>query len=262
MNQASTSHYSFGDNDLAAARLERLAATYAVSSAAFMREALPPVVERAVDLGSGLGLTTKLLSELSRAHSVIGYERSTKYIQLAKSRHPTLAFREVDVMAPPYPDRELDAIYSRFLLTHLHAPETVMNACAEHLRPGGRLLLEETSDLASTIPTLKQYYCMVGEMQAHHGQELYIGLRLAAIASSLAGCRVTALQTPITLSANRMAELHAMNIATWKHDPHMLEAHGLAALEQLEAALNSIAQSNEPQPPVTCVMAQVVVERV
>lgn len=262
MNQPSTSHYTFGDNDLAAARLERLAAAYAASSSAFMREALPQAVERAVDIGSGLGLTTKLLSELSSAPSVIGYERSTQYIQLAKSRHPTLAFRQVDVMAPPYPDRDLDVIYSRFLLTHLHAPATAMIACVEHLRPGGRLLLEETSDLASTIPTLKQYYSMVGEMQAYHGQELYIGLRLAAIAHSLAGIRVTAKQTPITLQASRMAELHAMNIATWKHEPHMLEVHGLDALEQLEAALNSLAQSNETQPPVTCVMAQIVVERV
>jgi SAM-dependent methyltransferase len=273
MNPSSTSHYSFGDNDLAALRLERLAAAYGPSSAAFMREALSSDGGRsnacadanamacAIDLGSGLGFTTKLLGEVSGARLVVGYERSAKYLAQASSRHPTLAFREVDVLAPPYPDREIDAIYSRFLLTHLHRPEAVIATCLDHLRPGGRLLLEETSDLASPLPTLQKYYAMVGEMQAHYGQELYIGLRLADIARASGSGRVIAKQTSVILSAATMAELHAMNIATWKRDPYMLATHGLDALERLEAALNGVAQNDSPQPPVTSVMAQVVVER-
>lgn len=272
MNLASTSHYTFGDNDLAALRLARLAAAYGPSSAVFLREALAcanptstidaPLVNRVVDLGCGLGFTTELLGQISRAQFVIGYERSTKYLEQARSRLPKLTFREVDVLAPQYPDSEVDFIYSRFLLTHLHHPERVIATCLEHLRPGGHVLLEETSDLASPLPTLQQYYAMVGEMQAHYGQELYIGLRLAEIAGHSPNGRVTAKQTPILLPAATMANLHAMNIATWKHDPHMLATHGLDTLDRLEHALQQLAQGSDALPPVTCLMAQVAVQRV
>jgi trans-aconitate 2-methyltransferase len=261
MTQPPSSHYTFGDNDLAAARLERLAGAYAGSSAAFLRVALPARVERAIDLGCGIGQSTKLLHDLTQGSLVVGYERSAKYLQYARRCHPTLRFREIDVLLPSYPDRDVDVIYSRFLLTHLHTPRAAMATCLEHLRPGGRLLLEETSNLTSPIPILQTYYAMVGEMQAHYGQELYIGLRLQALADTLPCARVSIVQTPIQIPTNVMARLHAMNIGTWKRDPHMLQTHGLAALERLQSALDDLACSNRTDSAVTSLMAQVVVER-
>jgi trans-aconitate 2-methyltransferase len=261
MTHPTTSHYTFGDNDLAAARLERLALAYAPSSTAFLRCAIPRGADHVVDLGAGLGITTQLLSELTQARHVVGYERSSKYVQLAKARFPLLDFREVDVLLPPYPDRDVDAFYSRFLLTHLHEPERVIEACLAHLRPGGRLLLEETCDLSSPIAALGRYYAAVAEMQAHYGQELYIGQRLSALVAAFPDARVTATRTSIPMPASTMATLHAMNIATWKRDPFMLETHGIAALEELESALTAIAQSNQPKPDGCSVMAQVLVEK-
>ena len=58
-----------------------------------------------------------------------------------------------------------------------------------------------------------------------------------------------------------MARLHAMNIATWKADPLMLETHGLPALEDLEAKLKVIAARSD-FPEGQCVMAQVCIERI
>ncbi len=57
-----------------------------------------------------------------------------------------------------------------------------------------------------------------------------------------------------------MARLHSMNLATWKTDPFMLEAHGLRILDDLEAELKSIAASSG-LPEGRCVMAQVCIER-
>ena len=42
-----------------------------------------------------------------------------------------------------------------------------------------------------------------------------------------------------------IAALHAMNLATWKSDPFMLETHGLSALEDLDAELNAIAATTD-----------------
>jgi hypothetical protein len=57
-----------------------------------------------------------------------------------------------------------------------------------------------------------------------------------------------------------MARLHAMNLATWKTDPFMLETHGLRALEDLEGELQAIAAASH-FPEGRCVMAQVCMER-
>lgn len=255
------SHYTFGDNELARSRLEHLAQAYEASSAEFLRTGMPSRVARAVDLGSGLGLTTALLAQVSRASFVAGYERSANYLSYARAQYPQLTFREVDVLCPPYPDSELDVIYARFLLTHLDEPQKVMKSCVEHLRPGGRLLVEEVKELSSTIPVLQKYYGLVAEMQAHYGQELTVGARLSEMAEGLPCCRVTVKEVRPDLATATMVRLHAMNIGTWKNDPFMRSRHGVAGLEQLEAELEELLRAGDSQPSVVCVMAQAIVER-
>jgi SAM-dependent methyltransferase len=261
MQDSKSSHYSFGDGDLAAARLERLARAYAPSSATFLRATLPKDVQLGVDLGCGPGYTTELLAELSRAATVIGYERSPAYLGLARSRLPHLTFNEVDVLQPPYPNQDVDVFYSRFLLTHLHAPRVVLDACVQQLRPRGRLLLEETAQLSSPLAPLKHYYSLVAELQQQYGQELTIGQRLETLVHELPEAHATYNLTRIELAASTMAQLHAMNISTWKNDAYMQASHGRAALDDLEASLREIAAGAAPHSNVVCEMAQIVIER-
>jgi hypothetical protein len=72
---------------------------------------------------------------------------------------------------------------------------------------------------------------------------------------------VIAQDVELRIPAPTMARLHAMNIATWKKDPFMREAHGEATLNSLEAALHAIASGPDTAAPVRSVMAQVVIER-
>src|SRR5437868_3818765 len=116
-NDASKSHYSFGDNRLAALRLEYLAAAFAPSSRCFLQDTKPQRVHLALDLGSGIGATTALVREVTNASKVVGYERSENFLAIARRQYPELAFRDVDVLSAAYPDREADLIYCRFLLT-------------------------------------------------------------------------------------------------------------------------------------------------
>ena len=259
-NDNSRSHYSFGDNRLAALRLEYLAAAFAPSSRRFLQNAKPGRVELALDLGSGIGATTALVREVSDAPQVTGYERSPNFLAIARHRHPELMFRNMDVLSPVYPDREADLIYCRFLLTHIHRAADVLNTGVQHLRSGGRLLLEETAALFSPVPALSRYYDLVEQLQAHHGQETLIGKRLEALARGVAGGRATSVLLEIPMPAAVMARLHAMNLGTWKADPFMLETHGLGALEDLERELKAIAARSD-FPAGRCVMAQVYIER-
>jgi hypothetical protein len=92
-------------------------------------------------------------------------------------------------------------------------------------------------------------------------QETFIGKRLEALAAGVAGVRATSVLQEIPVAAAVMARLHAMNLATWKADPFMLETHGLRALEDLEGELTAIAASSD-FPEGRCVMAQVCIERI
>src|SRR5690348_12084238 len=260
-NQTARSHYSFGDNRLAARRLEHLAAAFAPSSRRFLEGAMPGRVELALDLGSGIGATTALVRDVTKAPCVVGYERSGKFRAVARRRYPDLTFRDIDVLSAAYPDREADLIYGRFLLTHIHRPADVLTTSVQHLRAGGRLLLEETAALSSPVPALSRYYDLVQQLQAHHGQETLIGKKLGTLASSVEGTLATSVLQEIPVEAAAMARLHALNLATWKTDPFMLETHGLSALEDLEAELKAIA-SRSDFPEGRCVMAQVCIRNV
>jgi ubiquinone/menaquinone biosynthesis C-methylase UbiE len=257
----SKSHYSFGDNRLAALRLEYLAVAFAPSSRRFLQSTKPAQVELTLDLGSGIGATTALVRDVTNARRAAGYDRSENFLAIARRHYPELTFREVDVLSPAYPDREADLIYCRFLLTHIHRPADVLTTSVRHLRSGGRLLLEETAGLFSPIPTLSRYYDLVEQLQAHHGQETLIGKRLTALAAEVTGARATSVLQDIPVAAAVMARLHAMNLATWKADPFMLETHGPHALEDLEDELKAIAERSD-FPEGRCVMAQVCIERI
>src|SRR5262249_62346922 len=175
MEQSSTdtskSHYSFGDSQLAALRLEYLAAGFDPSSRRFLQGTKPGLVELALDLGSGIGATTALVRNVTNATCVAGYERSRNFLAIARRRYPELSFRDIEVLAPEYPDRDADLIYCRFLLSHIHRPADVLTTSVQHLRPGGRLLIEETAALFSPVAALSRYYDLVEQLQAHHGQE-------------------------------------------------------------------------------------------
>ena len=261
LDDTSKSHYSFGDNRLAALRLEYLAAAFAPSSRRFLQGTKPGRVKLALDLGSASGATKALVRDVTNAPRVVGYERSGNFLAIARRQYPELAFRDIDVLSPAYPDREADLIYCRFLLTHIHRPADVLTTSVQHLRSGGRLLLEETAALFSPVPALSRYYDLVEQLQAHHGQETLIGNRLGALAAGVAGTRTTSLLQEIPMAAAVMARLHAMNLATWKSDPFMLETHGLRALEDLEGELKAIAARSD-FPEGRCVMAQVCIERI
>src|SRR5512140_3794077 len=139
-------HYTFGDGEVAARRLQALAETYAGSSAALLRR-LGAVEGGAVDVGCGPGHTTELVAEVLRPGWTVGLDRSARLLAAARARLPALRFVEHDVTVAPFPTPPAAAIYSRFLLTHLPDPAAAVRTWAGALAAGGRLVLEETASL-------------------------------------------------------------------------------------------------------------------
>ncbi len=257
--------YTFGESDRAAERLARLAELFQPSLVAFVtRAGFGPRGRNApqltLDLGSGPGHTTSALAELLGAE-VVGIERSAHFVELARARGaPRTRFEAHDVTEIPFPVGPADLAYCRYLLTHLSNPAEVVRGWAHALRPGARLLLQETAEMSSVDAVLGRYYELVGEMQAHYGQKLHIGRELERLAMHDAYRLVDFRVTELCLPAARMAELHRMNLETWRNDPFARSKFDVSELDRLALGLAEIA-SGQREASVALALGELIVER-
>lgn len=254
-------HYTFGDNERAERRLALLAQVYEAPSRRLLERFSSPDVDVALDLGSGPGHTTRLVHEVSRARRTIGLDASERYLSAARAAAPPgVEFQREDVTAPTAAVAPGSLVFSRFLLTHVSDPVAALRAFRRLLRPGGRLLLQETAALESSHPALARYYELVGELQAHYGQELYIGQRLPSLAAN-APYRVVHASIPrLEQPASVMAELHLYNLRTWRSDAFAQRTFDPAEIDALETRLAGIVDGSEQAEPVTIGLGELVLE--
>jgi ubiquinone/menaquinone biosynthesis C-methylase UbiE len=257
-----TSHYTFGDGDRAAARLTLLADVYAPTTRALLTRVpgvWPVRADRALDLGCGPGHSTELLHEAIGARETWGLDASERLLARARARlGPPLSFAAHDVERSPFPVTDVDVAYARHLLAHMADPARVLVACATAMRPGGILVLEETAALESADPVFAQYYAHVRALQAHYGQDTFVGARLGAIAETTPWTVIEFECRRAPLDARSMATLHAMNVRTWRNDPYASTAFDADRLTSMTEALDAVSEGRRAAPPVSCTLGQVI----
>ena len=258
-------HYTFGDGTTAADRLALLAAVFEPSSARLLRLLGYLQPRHAVDLGCGPGWSTRLVNAVLAPRRTLGLERSPEHVARARAAAlalpvPGVEFRVHEVTCVPFPGDPPDLLYSRFLLTHLREPEQVIAAWGDAAAPRATLVIEETADVASDHPAFARYYQLVDELQAAYGQRMRIG---ADLAGPFGGGWTVELNllTPLSPPAPQMARLHALNIATWREDPHARSAFDAGELERLAARLIAIAEGEEAAPNVRMRMRQLILAK-
>lgn len=238
--------YTFGDSDIAARRLDRLAEVYAPSSAELLRRWAPPRPELAVDIGCGPGHTTRLLRDVCGAAVTVGVDSSPRYIERARSHDGAVVrYLQADVSCG-LPDTAAGAqlLYCRFLLTHLSDPPAALESWRHRAGPDAVLIVEELEWLRSEHPALRRYYDLVESVQDAHGQEMCIG---ASVADTVAAAGwvvrhtgTARLAPPVT----SMAQLHALNLTTLRNDP-ALASVSQGELDHLARSLDAIAVGRE-----------------
>jgi len=253
--------YTFGDSPVAAARLALLAEVFEDGTRDLIARWAPARVDRAVDLGCGLGHTTRLLHRVSGAATTIGVERSAEYLELARRDPvPGVSFVGHDVTADPIPVPPADLVLARFLLTHLGDPAGAVRLWAGMLAPGGRLLLQETARLVSREPALGRYYELVGQLQHEHGQALDVGAGLTGLAAgsglTVVHSGLRSLRPPVA----SMAALHVLNLRTWRHDPVARGLFDPDELDGLDDALSEIAAGRAGSAPIEQDLGELVVQ--
>ena len=96
--------YLFEDTELAAQRLERLAALYAPYSREFIQSKTATAPALALDLGCGPGCTTRMLAEATGGARVVGLDKSAPFVEQAQRGAPEgLAFLTHDLTQTPFP---------------------------------------------------------------------------------------------------------------------------------------------------------------
>jgi trans-aconitate 2-methyltransferase len=254
--------YTFGDSDLAAHRLRLLAAIYEPSSAGLLRLCAGLAARRAVDLGCGPGWSTRLVHAVIGPAITVGVDASAEHIARAEEVVPPgIEFRVHDVRRLCLPDAPPDFLYCRFLLTHLREPEQALAAWAAAAADEATLVIEETETIESDHPAFARYYTLVSELQHHYGQRLRIGAALATPPAGSGWRSELSTVRRLSLPARQMAQLHHLNLLTWRDDPHARDAFDRDELERLAGTLAGIARGDELAPCVRSAMRQVVLTK-
>ncbi len=257
--------YTFGDHEEASRRLRLLAEIYQPETRGLLEVALDSGKllrpRLAVDLGCGPGWTTHLLHEVLQPQRTVGLDASERYVAEARAHFPELQFLRHDILHTPFPVEAPELFFCRFLLTHLPSPHAALQAWAEVAAPQAILLIHETEGLASAHPALHRYYELVGAMQQHYGQTLHVGAILdasfAGTAWRIKQSRSLVLEKP----ARAMAQLHLPNLRTWGRNEFAAQAFDRRELDELEAALDSIASGISEAGLVRNTVRQIVAER-
>lgn len=238
--------YAFGDSDPAALRLERLADVFEPSTRSLLGRAADRLpggrARRAVDLGCAHGRTTRLVADCLGCDLVTGIDESERFLERAERRADArLAFRRADVTRAPLPGAPAEALFCRFLLSHLPDPIAALDTWAGALAPGGLLLVEEVEWIRPGLGAFARYLEIVEDMLAARGHTLDIGPALAA-ASPAGLTLVDSRVHELTVDVRDAATLFSLNMQAWKHG-----ADGRRRDETLARELTELA-SHPPDP--------------
>jgi len=166
----------------AAEEQERLKALNALTNPAFIEFLEIPAGGRVLEVGSGLGLLARDVAVTSRPSLVVGVELLSEQLERAPRQTAGLGFVQADAHRLPFKSGTFDLVYTRYLLEHVHAPETVLGEVYRLLVPGGGVYLQENNILINAFdpacPAFDLVWRKFAELQRRLGGDAEIGRRL------------------------------------------------------------------------------------
>lgn len=249
--------YTFGDDERAARRLAQVARVFEPPSSAFLAEhgSADPRDGVALDLGCGPGYTTEMVARVVACARCIGMDSSEAYVASARRRAPDCEFVHHDVLDTPWPTPTPDLVYARFLVSHLTDAGAALETFRSQLAPGGRVLLDEVEHIESDAEPFRRYLALVEAVLDSQGQCLYVGSRLAELAS--ASARVNVVRTH-AVDPRDAAVMFALNWETLRE--HEAIARRTTPAERAALAEELSALRVGDGPSITWTLRQVVLE--
>jgi SAM-dependent methyltransferase len=252
--------YSFGDSDRAARRLALVARVFAPASHDFLAAAGRRGGPLALDLGCGPGYTTEMLARTLEPDRCVGFDASPAYVESARRRVPDRCeFACHDVLAAPYPTGRADAIYARFLVSHLADPEAAIGVFASQLAPRGRLLLDEVEWIESAAGPFRRYLALVEAVLASQDQCLFVGPRIAAIAARDPRARASRVRE-LAVDPRDAAGMFWLNWETLREHAAVAARTTASERDSLAEALAALRDGEAEAAPITWGLRQVAFE--
>ena len=100
--------------------------------------------DRALDVACGTGdLALELAGRVGPAGSVVGVDFSSRMLELARRKAPSIRFEECNALAMPFADGEFDAATVGFGARNFSSLERGLMEMVRVVRPGGRVVVLE-----------------------------------------------------------------------------------------------------------------------
>ena len=164
-------NYILGVGESGRKRLETVDLLYGIQTKNFLQYNINKKGIRVLDLGCGLGHTSRALSKVIGAEGeVIAIDNSLEQLEIAKNsskEFQNIKYLCVDVSKDNLDELGLfDIIYGRLILTHILNPLEVIKKISKLLPSDGLILLEE--------PVTSESFCLPQNIWFDSHLELYI----------------------------------------------------------------------------------------
>lgn len=236
-------------------RLAVLSRILGPSTAAFLGRIGTRPGMRCLDVGCGGGdVTQELARRVGPTGQVIGIDRDAVIIQLAKREAEQAGLQQIeyrvgDACVCPA-ERAFDAVYARFLLSHLPRVQDGLSALWQATRPGGVLAVEDIDFTGHVChppcPAFDRYVVLYREVVHRRGGDADIGLKLPGMLANL-GAEAVEVQTvqPVGLRG----ELKSLSSLTLENIAGAVTAEGLATAAEVAGLLDEL-RSAERNPRI------------
>ncbi len=231
--------YPIKGGETGRARLSVLARVLAPTTEDLVRRAGDLAGTTVIDAGCGGGdVTFALARQVGPEGLVTGIDLDEEKLALARAEALAQGLGQARFAAgditKEWPCREADAVYARFILTHVRDPRVVLAQAMRALKPGGMILVEDI-DIAgrfshpdcAAIDTASELYM---ELSRRRGGDPVIGRRLGFVLEE-AGFEDVA--TTVVQPFSRQGGAKEVAMLTFAAIADGLEAEGLASGEEI-----------------------------
>jgi demethylmenaquinone methyltransferase/2-methoxy-6-polyprenyl-1,4-benzoquinol methylase len=115
--------------------------------------------DKVLDVCTGTGALAALLRRrVGATGEVVGVDLTEAMLELARARVPEVSFVVADACALPFPDQSFDATTMAFGLRNIRDRQRALDELARVLRPGGRVVILEFSQVHPLLRPAYQWY--------------------------------------------------------------------------------------------------------